>query len=231
MPAAVRAIAALAREEPSDVAARAYSGETPTFGPDFLIPSPFDPRLILRIAPAVAKAACETGVATRPIEDWPAYVDRLNRFVFKSGLVMKPIFSTAKAAAAKRVMARMRLPIADVPTRRFRPDPSGARADMRATLRSQLRGTGDAIPLRRKEPRRRHPPLVVLCDISGSMARYSRMLLHFLHALTNDRDRVHTFVFGTRLTNVTRHLRQKDVDVALDGGADRADGSLLQGAQ
>ena len=64
--AAVRAIAALAREEPSDVAARAYSGETPTFGPDFLIPSPFDPRLILRIAPAVAKAACDSGVADAP---------------------------------------------------------------------------------------------------------------------------------------------------------------------
>jgi malate dehydrogenase (oxaloacetate-decarboxylating)(NADP+) len=102
--AAVRAIAELAREEPSDVAARAYPGETPTFGPDFLIPSPFDPRLILRIAPAVAKAACETGVAMRPIEDWTAYIDRLNRFVFKSGLVMKPIFSAAKTAAAKRVI-------------------------------------------------------------------------------------------------------------------------------
>ncbi|MCO5084287.1 MAG: NADP-dependent malic enzyme [Rhizobiaceae bacterium] len=102
--AAVRAIAELAREEPSDVAARAYSGETPTFGPDFLIPSPFDPRLILRIAPAVAKAACETGAAMRPIEDWTAYIDRLNRFVFKSGLVMKPIFSAAKTAAAKRVI-------------------------------------------------------------------------------------------------------------------------------
>ncbi|NGO52061.1 phosphate acyltransferase, partial [Allomesorhizobium camelthorni] len=102
--AAVKAIAALAREEPSDVAARAYSGETPTFGPDFLIPSPFDPRLILRIAPAVAKAACETGVATRPITDFPAYVDRLNRFVFRSGLVMKPVFSTAKTAASKRVI-------------------------------------------------------------------------------------------------------------------------------
>ncbi|MGI6853440.1 NADP-dependent malic enzyme [Mesorhizobium sp. 1B3] len=102
--AAVRAIAALAREEPSDVAARAYTAETPTFGPDFLIPSPFDPRLILRIAPAVAKAACESGVATRPIEDWPAYLDRLNRFVFRSGLVMKPIFSAAKSASAKRVI-------------------------------------------------------------------------------------------------------------------------------
>jgi malate dehydrogenase (oxaloacetate-decarboxylating)(NADP+) len=102
--AAVRAIAALAREEPSDVAARAYSGETPTFGPDFLIPSPFDPRLILRIAPAVARAACETGVASRPIQDFPAYVDKLNRFVFRSGLVMKPVFSAAKTSTAKRVI-------------------------------------------------------------------------------------------------------------------------------
>ncbi|MCB1417530.1 MAG: NADP-dependent malic enzyme [Notoacmeibacter sp.] len=102
--AAVKAIAALAREEVSDVAARAYSGDTPTFGPDFLIPSPFDPRLILRIAPAVAKAAAESGVATRPIEDMEAYVDKLNRFVFRSGLVMKPVFSAAKRAGAKRVI-------------------------------------------------------------------------------------------------------------------------------
>jgi malate dehydrogenase (oxaloacetate-decarboxylating)(NADP+) len=102
--AAVRAIAALAREEPSDVAARAYAEETPTFGPDFLIPSPFDPRLILRIAPAVARAACESGVASRPIEDFDAYIDRLNRFVFRSGLVMKPVFSIAKGAQRKRVI-------------------------------------------------------------------------------------------------------------------------------
>jgi len=102
--AAVRAIAALAREEPSDVAARAYSGETPIFGPDFLIPSPFDPRLILRIAPAVARAAMESGVASRPIEDMQAYHDKLNRFVFRSGLVMKPVFSAAKAAQHKRVI-------------------------------------------------------------------------------------------------------------------------------
>jgi malate dehydrogenase (oxaloacetate-decarboxylating)(NADP+) len=102
--AAVRAIAGLAREEPSDVAARAYSGETPMFGPDFLIPSPFDPRLILRIAPAVAKAACESGVATRPIADFGAYIDKLNRFVFRSGLVMKPVFSAAKTASARRVI-------------------------------------------------------------------------------------------------------------------------------
>jgi malate dehydrogenase (oxaloacetate-decarboxylating)(NADP+) len=102
--AAVRAIAALAREEPSDIAARAYSGETPTFGPDYLIPSPFDQRLILRIAPAVAKAAADSGVAARPIEDMDAYHDRLNRFVFRSGLIMKPLFSSAKLARHNRVI-------------------------------------------------------------------------------------------------------------------------------
>jgi malate dehydrogenase (oxaloacetate-decarboxylating)(NADP+) len=102
--AAVRAIAALAREEVSEVAARALSGETPVFGPDYLIPSPFDPRLILRIAPAVARAAAESGVAARPIADFDAYLDKLNRFVFRSGFVMKPIFTAAKVAERKRVI-------------------------------------------------------------------------------------------------------------------------------
>ncbi|TAA61512.1 NADP-dependent malic enzyme [Shinella sp. JR1-6] len=102
--AAVRAIASLAREEVSDVAARAYSGDTPSFGPNYLIPSPFDQRLILRIAPAVARAAAETGVATRPIADFDAYLDQLNRFVWRSGFVMKPIFAAAKNAARKRVI-------------------------------------------------------------------------------------------------------------------------------
>ncbi|WP_312415064.1 NADP-dependent malic enzyme, partial [Shinella sp.] len=102
--AAVRAIASLAREEVSDVAARAYSGETPVFGPNYLIPSPFDQRLILRIAPAVARAAAETGVATRPIADFDAYLDQLNRFVWRSGFIMKPIFAAAKNAEKKRVI-------------------------------------------------------------------------------------------------------------------------------
>lgn len=116
---------------------------------------------------------------------------------------------------AKAVLARMRLPLMDVPTRRFRRDPAGPRIDLRATIKESLRGGGGLVDLARRRRRVRHPPLVVLCDISGSMSRYSRMLLHFLHAVTNDRDRVHVFVFGTRLTNVTRALRSKDVDVAL----------------
>ena len=123
--------------------------------------------------------------------------------------------SVAEMREARAAIARMRLPIMDVPTRRWRPDPAGARADMRASLRAAMRG-GDIIPLRKRKRQRRHPPLVILCDISGSMEIYSRMFLHFMHAITNDRDRVHTFLFGTRLTNITRHLRHRDVDLALD---------------
>lgn len=123
--------------------------------------------------------------------------------------------TSAELAEAKQAIKAMRLPIMEVPTRRFRPG-GARRADLRATLRAALRQGGDIIPLRWKQPRHRHPPLVVLCDISGSMSRYSRMLLHFMHAVTNDRDRVHSFVFGTRLTNITRDLRQKDVDVAVE---------------
>ena len=96
--AAVHAIAQLAHEEPSDVAARAYGGAAQVFGPDYLIPSPFDQRLILRIAPAVARAAMESGVATRPIADFNAYLDELTRFVFRSGLIMKPVIEKAKRA-------------------------------------------------------------------------------------------------------------------------------------
>ena len=103
--AAVEAIAALAREAPSDVAARAYGGEAKTFGPGSLIPNPFDPRLILRIAPAVAHAAIASGVATRPIVDFDAYRERLNRFVFRTGFIMKPVFAQAKSERKRVVYA------------------------------------------------------------------------------------------------------------------------------
>ncbi len=103
--AAVHAIAALAREAPSDVAARAYAGDTPLFGPTSLIPSPFDPRLILRIAPAVARAAMESGVAKHPIDDFHAYEERLSLFVFRSGFLMKPVFAQAKADPRRVIYA------------------------------------------------------------------------------------------------------------------------------
>jgi uncharacterized protein len=124
--------------------------------------------------------------------------------------------TATELAQAKQLIAGLRLPIPEVRTRRLRPDARGDRIDLRDTLRASARGNADLIPLRRRACERRHPPLVVLCDISGSMSRYSRMFLHFVHAITNDRDRVHVFLFGTRLTNVTRHLRHRDVDLALN---------------
>ncbi len=123
--------------------------------------------------------------------------------------------SAEELSAAKTAISRLRFSLQQIPTRRFVPHPRGRRADLRRSLRAALRSGTDTIPLRWRRRRRRHPPLVVLCDISGSMDRYSRMALHFMHAVTNDRDRVHTFLFGTRLSNITRFLRHRDVDVAL----------------
>jgi len=128
--------------------------------------------------------------------------------------------SAAELAEAKKMLAELRLPLPLIRTRRFRAHPSGRRIDLRKTLRQSLREGGDLIPLVRAAPAELHPPLVVLCDISGSMNPYSRMFLHFLHAITNDRDRVAVFVFGTRLTNITRQLRHRDVDVAMAKVAD-----------
>src|SRR4029079_1270664 len=101
--AAVNAIAELAQAEQSDIVAMAYGDQPRGFGPEYLIPRPFDPRLIGKIAPAVPRAAMESGVATRPITDFEAYSDRLNQFVYQSGLIMKPVFTAAKHAP-KRVV-------------------------------------------------------------------------------------------------------------------------------
>ncbi|HWP20144.1 MAG TPA: NADP-dependent malic enzyme [Burkholderiaceae bacterium] len=102
--AAVHAIAELAQAEQSEVVAAAYAGATLSFGPEYLIPKPFDPRLMIRIAPAVAKAAADSGVALRPIQDYDAYREKLQSFVYASGTTMKPIFAVAKRAAHKRVV-------------------------------------------------------------------------------------------------------------------------------
>ena len=101
--AAVHAIAELAQAEQSEVVAKAYAGEPLAFGPEYLIPKPFDPRLMMKIAPAVAQAAADSGVAQRPIADMDAYRDHLQTFVYASGTTMKPIFTAAKMAAKKRV--------------------------------------------------------------------------------------------------------------------------------
>ena len=124
--------------------------------------------------------------------------------------------SAEELAAAKAAIARLRLAVPPAPTRRYRPHPRGARIDMRTTFRRSLRTGSGAVLLARRRRLNKPAPLVVLCDISGSMSRYSRVLLHFAHALARDRIRVFSFVFGTRLTNVTRPLRDRDVDAAIE---------------
>ncbi len=117
-------------------------------------------------------------------------------------------------AAAKKALRAMVMPMEKVRLRRLI-SASRGRIDPRRSLRASLRAGGDIIALRYRRQDERRPPLVALCDISGSMSQYSRLLLHFLHALTEERRHVHTFLFGTRLTNVTRQLKMKDPDEAL----------------
>jgi hypothetical protein len=181
-------------------------------------PAPGQPLLGNRVA-----AALQPKPRVEPVAE-PAPQIQLDAILTFSDREMlhKADFETMTAeelAQAKKLIAELRLPIPEQRTRRMQPDPRGQRVDLRATLRASVRGAAELILLRRRSPMRRHPPLVVLCDISGSMSRYSRMFLHFLHAITSDRDRVHTFVFGTQLTNITRHLRHRDVDIALSAVA------------
>ena len=123
--------------------------------------------------------------------------------------------TSAEISAAKEAMKRLVMPLSEVRTRRLAPHPRGHLIDIRRTLRASMKGGGDFIDLRFIGPKTKPPPIVALLDISGSMSQYSRIFLHFLHDLTDARKRVSTFLFGTRLTNVTRALRERDPDDAL----------------
>lgn len=138
--------------------------------------------------------------------------------------------SMAEVAEAKRMLARLALPVRPLVTRRMVADLAGPRIDARRTLRMALRQGGEVTRLMRRAPGERWPNLVVLCDISGSMSQYSRLVLHFVHAVANRKGqgwaKVHAFTFGTRLTNITRHLKNRDVDAALKAaGAEAQDWS------
>jgi uncharacterized protein with von Willebrand factor type A (vWA) domain len=123
--------------------------------------------------------------------------------------------TAAEIAAAKDAIKRLVLSLDEVKTRRLAPSRRGHIVDIRRTLRASLKAGGAVIDLKYFGPRRKAPPIVALLDISGSMSQYTRLFLHFLHAVTDARKRVHTFLFGTRLTNVTRALARKDPDEAL----------------
>jgi uncharacterized protein len=124
--------------------------------------------------------------------------------------------SAAEIAAAKTAIKRLVLSLDEVKTRRLMPHRHGHIVDIRRTLRASMKAGGALIDLKYRGPKTRQPPIVALLDISGSMSQYTRLFLHFLHAVTDARKRVHSFLFGTRLTNVTRALKAKDPDEALE---------------
>ncbi|MET0941430.1 MAG: VWA domain-containing protein [Mesorhizobium sp.] len=166
----------------------------------------------------VARAMFEGHEKQRPLQQAPE-IEVDARFTFSGNEVLRTKdfaqMTAGEITDAKRAIAELRLPFDLVRTRRFRPNPHGLRADPRAMMRSALRTGGELILPKFRSPREVHPPLVILADISGSMSQYTRIFMHFLHALTENRRRVHTFVFGTRLTNLTRQLRHRDPDEAL----------------
>ena len=123
--------------------------------------------------------------------------------------------SAAEIADARQAIKRLALPLNEVKTRRLAPARRGRMIDMRRTLRASMKAGGAVIDLRYLGEKTRQPPIVALLDISGSMSQYTRLFLHFLHGVTDARKRVSTFLFGTRLTNVTRALRERDPDDAL----------------
>ena len=166
----------------------------------------------------VSQALFEGREKNRPVREVPE-IEVDARLTFSGDEVLRgkdfAQMDATEIAAAKKAISQLRLPFDLVSTRRFKPDPHGRRIDPRAMMRASARTGGELILPKFRSVREMHPPLVVLADISGSMSQYTRIFLHFLHALTEKRRRVHAFVFGTRLTNLTRQMRHRDPDDAL----------------
>ncbi len=172
-----------------------------------------------RVSEALTADQPETPSRRKPPE-----IEVDSRFTTSAGEILKRMdfaqMSAAELAEARRELVKLALPLDKVVTRRFRASNRPPRIDPRATMRQAMKSGGDLILPRFRERKTAPPPLVVLADISGSMSQYTRIFLHFLHALTEKRTRVHTFLFGTRLTNVTRQMRRRDPDEALSGCTD-----------
>ena len=171
------------------------------------------------VAPRVAQAM-------RPLAPRPPVADSAAPEIgFEAAMTMsrREVLHTKDFAAmtpeelaeTRRLIGTMRMPLPDIPSRRTRAVLQGKRVDLRGTLSRMIKAADGFVELRYRTARPRPATLVILCDISGSMDSYTRMLLHFIHAVSNNGSRVHTFLFGTRLSNITRALRDRDVDIAL----------------
>ena len=168
--------------------------------------------------PAAARRVQEAFSQARMTETPQTQAEELRLSVSDKEILQKKDFAqmtAAEIAEVTRAIANMKLPQAELRTRRYRPDARGLKLDMRRTLRGSLRTGGDIIDIHKLGRIDKPAPIVALLDISGSMSEYTRLFLHFLHAITDARKRVSVFLFGTRLTNVTRSLRARDPDEAL----------------
>lgn len=167
----------------------------------------------------VSQALFEGHEKQRPPEDKPVIDIDARETVSGNEVLRQQDFAQMTAvelAEAKRAIAGLTLPFDEVETRRYKPSASARKIDPRATMRAAMRTGGDLILPRFRKHRKVHPPLVIIADISGSMSQYTRIFLHFMHVLSEKRRGVHTFLFGTRLTNITRQMRNKDPDEAVD---------------
>jgi uncharacterized protein with von Willebrand factor type A (vWA) domain len=154
----------------------------------------------------------------RPAQEIPREIDAVLTYSDQERLEHLDFeaMSAAEINQTKAEIRRLRLPLDARRTRRTRPASQGRKVDLKRTIRGAIGNAGEVLTIERRQVVTRPPPLVVLCDISGSMARYAQLLLHFLHAVANDRDRVSVFLFGTRLTNITRLLQRRDPEVAFE---------------
>ena len=179
------------------------------------VPLPDQPR---KKPPPASRRVQEAFSQSQVTETPQAKAEEIRLSVSDKEILQKKDFAQMTAseiAEVTRAIADMKLPQAELRTRRYRPDARGQRLDMRRTLRGSLRTGGDIVDIYRLGRIEKPAPIVTLLDISGSMSEYTRLFLHFLHAITDARKRVSVFLFGTRLTNVTRALRARDPDEAL----------------
>jgi len=172
------------------------------------------------VSKRLAEALLPQAEDQKPKDDMPEQIEVETTMTFSTLERLQHLDFEAMSGdewrAAKSLIAKLRLPIRDVATRRMKPDSRGMRLDLADTLRKSMRLGGDILVPQHRSRVLRQPPLVVLCDISGSMHRYTRMFLYFLHGMARERDRLHVLLFGTRLTNITRQLKHRDVDHAVN---------------
>ena len=185
--------------------------------PQVDVPPPEQPRQRQRAQDALKEQPKKTIPKPRRQDEEQTEVELLATYSAAEALRKKDFaaFTADEVAAAKDLIRQMHWPIPPKAVRRRSPLEKGRHLHLRATIRRSLRHHGELLDLRFQGPKKKPRPIVVLCDISGSMEPYARMLLHFMHAVTDGLDRVESFVFGTRLTRITRYLRRRDVDDAV----------------